>query len=67
MVQTGKYGATNSEDPTTLGYYVVKYVSDNFTLQEDITNDGKVSNPGELLVKAKYPIIMKEKKLVLET
>ena len=32
------------------GYYVIKYVSDNFTLQEDITIDGQVSKYGKFSV-----------------
>ena len=39
-VQNVKYGANNAENPTKLGYYVVKYVLDNFTLQEYITMYG---------------------------
>ena len=33
LVQTGNYGDINAADPTTLKYYIVKYVYDNFTLQ----------------------------------
>ena len=32
LVQTGKYGAINAADPTTLAYYVVKYALDTFKL-----------------------------------
>ena len=27
LVQNGKYGTINTEDPTTIGYYVVKFLS----------------------------------------
>ena len=50
LVQTGKYGAINAIDPTTLRYYVVKYVSYAFIIQEDITTDGQDSKAGELSV-----------------
>ena len=35
LVQTGKYGAMNKTDHTMMGYYVVKYALDDYTLQED--------------------------------
>ena len=34
LVKTGKYGAINAEDTTTLGCYVVKYLSKPYTLQK---------------------------------
>ena len=54
LVQTGKCGATNVADPTTLGYCVVKYISYAFTLKEDITTDGKVSKAYEIVVITEY-------------
>ena len=33
LVHTGKYGAINVADPTTLGYYVVNYLSELYTPQ----------------------------------
>ena len=48
LVQTGKDANTNDTYPTTIGYYVEKYVSDTFTIQEYITRDGKVSKSGVL-------------------
>ena len=33
LLQTWKYDAINASYPTALGYYIVNYVSDNFTLQ----------------------------------
>ena len=33
LVHTGKYGATNSTYITTLGYYIVNYLSDTFIMQ----------------------------------
>ena len=37
LVQTGKHGAINTTYNTTMGYYVIKYVYDDFTLEEVIT------------------------------
>ena len=33
LVQLGKYGAINASDPTTMGYYVIYYLSKPYTLQ----------------------------------
>ena len=33
LVQTGKYDAANAADPTKLGYYVVRYLSEPYTLK----------------------------------
>ena len=34
-----KYDEMNTTDTKTMVYYVIKYVSDKFTLQEDTTID----------------------------
>ena len=52
LVQTVKYCAINAEDPTRLGYYVVKSYLGNFTLPEYITTYVQVSKAGELVVKS---------------
>ena len=31
LVQLGKYGAINAADPTTMGYYVIKFLSEPYT------------------------------------
>ena len=64
-VQSGKYGAIYAADPKTMAYYVVKYVSDAFTLQEYITTNNKVSNAVELAVRAEYLSSTKEEKIVI--
>ena len=58
----GKCGAINESYPTTMVYYVLRYFSDVFTLQEDIKADWQVSNSGELVSGAEYLSIMKSKK-----
>ena len=42
----GNYGLMNAIGPTTLGYYVVKYVLYTYTLQENTTCDEKISTSG---------------------
>ena len=37
-----------------MGYHVIKYMSDKFTLQEYITIDSQVSKYGELAIFATY-------------
>ena len=44
-----------------MGYYVIRYVSDIFTQQEDTTIDSQVSKYGKLAVKSKYLSEMKFK------
>ena len=34
LVQTGKYGAINTADTPTMGYYVIKFMPEAYTLQE---------------------------------
>ena len=41
LVQTGKYGAINTRDKTTMGYYVIKFMPESYTLQEDTKWDVK--------------------------
>ena len=44
LVHNGKYGSINTTDITTMQYYIVKYVSDAFTLQKYLFNNVKVSD-----------------------
>ena len=52
----------NTTDPTTMGYYGVKYVSYAYKLHEDTKFDGKISTAGELVVKSQYMESIKENK-----
>ena len=61
LVQLGKYGATNSAYATKMVYYVIKYISEPYTLQEHQTTYRKVIKSGELVVKPEYLSIFKEK------
>ena len=67
LVKLGKYGAINSVDTTAMGYYVIKYLSEPYTLQEVKTKYGQVSKSAEPVVKSEYLSLMKTKKMVLAT
>ena len=54
LVQSGNCGATNTPYYTTIGYYVIQFVSEEYTIQEDTNCDGKVSTSDELVVKEHY-------------
>ena len=45
-----------------MGYYVIEYLSEPYTLQEDQTIYGKLMSAGELLVISEYLSIMKPEK-----
>ena len=40
LVQTGKYGAINTYDTTTNEFYVIMFISEAYTLQNNTTIDG---------------------------
>ena len=50
----------NTIDSTTMGYCVIKFVSESYTLQEDTTFHGKISTYGELFVKVHSLMCMQE-------
>ena len=54
LVQSGNYDDMNITDTSTMGYYVINFVSEAYTLKYDTTCDGKISSAGELDVKAQY-------------
>ena len=51
IAKTAQYGVITTTYPTTMVYYVFKYLCNSFTLQEDTNTEGKVSNSGELSVR----------------
>ena len=60
LSQTGKYGAINTTDTTTMGYCVLKFMSESYTLEEETTCYGKISTTGGLDVKVQYMNCMKD-------
>ena len=61
LVHLGKNGAFNAADTTIMGYYVIKHLSETYTLQEYQTTDGQLSKEGEPVVKTEYLSIIKSK------
>ena len=61
LVQLGKYGAINAVDPTTMGCYMIKYLYEQNTPQEDQTTDEQLINSGELVFKYEYLSLVKYK------
>ena len=53
-VQYDTYGAINKIYIMAMGYYVIKFVSEAYTLQDDNSRDGQIISSGELVFKAKY-------------
>ena len=54
LVQSGMYGAINTDDNTSNGLYVIKFLSEAYTLQNNTAIDGHVISAGELFIKAQY-------------
>ena len=54
LVQTGQYGAINMTDTVTMGYYVIKFMSEPYTLQEEKMYYVQISTSVELAVKSQY-------------
>ena len=54
LVQSGKYCAMNTIDASKIGYYVIKFVSEAYTVQVDTTCNVQIISSGELVLKAHY-------------
>ena len=54
LVQTGIYFAIIVIYTITILYYVIKFISRVYTLQEATTFDGEVSSSGEIVIKSQY-------------
>ena len=54
LVKSGKYGAINTTDTSTNGFYVIMFKTGAYKLKENKKIDGKIITAGELVVKAKY-------------
>ena len=54
LVESGKYGAINTTDTSTNGFYVIMFTSGEYTLQKHTTIHGNIITAGDLVVKAKY-------------
>ena len=47
LVQSGMYGAINIDITTKNGFYAIQFISEAYTLQNNIIIDGKVISAGE--------------------
>ena len=54
LVQSGNYGAINTADTTTNGLYVIMFISEAYTIQNNTAIVGQVISAGGLVVKAQY-------------
>ena len=54
LVQSGMYGTINTDDNTSNLFYVVQFISDSYTLQNNTTIYEQVISDGELAVKSQY-------------
>ena len=60
LVKSSIYGAIKIDDTTSNGLYVIKFLSEACTLQNNTTIDGEVISAGELFVKSQYLYSMQE-------
>ena len=54
LVQSGKYGSIKTADTITNGFYVIKFISESYRLQNNTRIDGKIISAGELVFQAQY-------------
>ena len=59
LFHNGKYGAIKTVDPTIIGYYAVKILTEPYMLQYEKIIYKQIIKSGELIIKVKYLIIMK--------
>ena len=61
LVQSVKYCAINTIGASKIEYYVIKFVSEAYTLQVETTWNIQIILSGELVFKAQYLIFIQEK------
>ena len=54
LVKSGKYGSIHTAYASTNVYYVINFISEEYTLQNNTIIDGKIITSGELVVRAQY-------------
>ena len=54
LFESGNYGAINTTDTLTNGFYVIMFTSEAYTLQDNTTIDVQIINSGKLVTKAQY-------------
>ena len=59
LVELGKYGAINTTDTSTNGFYVIMFKTGTYTLQENTTIYGQIITAGELVDKENIFVLCK--------
>ena len=54
LVQSGKYGDINIADTTKNVFYVIQFISEAYTLQNNTKIDGQIVSADKLVFKAQY-------------
>ena len=54
LIKSSKYGAINTTDTKTHGFYVIMFTSEAYTLHDSTTIDGRIINAGELVIKSQH-------------
>ena len=54
LVKSGMYDVTTTDDIKSNGFYVIKFISEAYTLQNNATIDGQVISACKLVVKEQY-------------
>ena len=54
LVESGTYGAINTTDTSTNGFYAIMFTSGAYKLQENTTIGRQIITAGELVAKAQY-------------
>ena len=52
LVQSGEYGAINTNDTATNEFCVIVFISEAYTLQDNTTIEGQIINASKLVFKA---------------
>ena len=60
LVKSDMYGAINTHETTTSGFYVIQLISEAYTLHNIAQIYGQVISSGELVFKAQYICSMQE-------
>ena len=61
LFQSGKYGSISTAGITTNKFYVIKFILEAYTLQNNTPIGGKIISTGGLGVKEQYILSMQEK------
>ena len=60
LIQTDQYDDINTTDTTKKGYYIIKLLSESYTLQKDTTYNRQIIIASELVEKSQYMNRMQE-------